>query len=71
MVYYNVIVGEADQYGKRITPVRYFRVIIEILYDTLLFLLIMPTYSLRRPNERLSYISESRIYLDPKVYLCV
>jgi hypothetical protein len=28
---YNVIVGEADQYGKRITPARYFRVIIEIL----------------------------------------
>jgi hypothetical protein len=42
---YNVIVGEADQYGKRITPARYFRVIIEILRDTLSFLLIMPTYS--------------------------
>jgi hypothetical protein len=41
----NVIVGEADQYGKRITPARYFRVIIEILRDTLSFLLIMPTYS--------------------------
>jgi hypothetical protein len=41
----NVIVGEADQYGKRITPARYFRVIIEILRDTLSFLLVMPTYS--------------------------
>jgi hypothetical protein len=41
----NVIVGEADQYGKQITPVRYFRVIIEILRDTLSFLLIRPTYS--------------------------
>jgi len=43
--YCNVIVGEADQYGKRITSARYFRVIIEILRDTLSFLLIMPTYS--------------------------
>jgi hypothetical protein len=41
----NVIVREADQYGKRITPARYFRVIIEILRDALSFLLIMPTYS--------------------------
>jgi hypothetical protein len=41
----NVIVREADQYRKRITPVRYFRVIIEILYNALSFLLIMPTYS--------------------------
>jgi hypothetical protein len=42
---FNVIVGEADQYGKRITPARYFRVIIEISRDTLSFHLIMPTYS--------------------------
>jgi hypothetical protein len=41
----NVIVREADQYGKRITPARYFRVIIEILLDALSFLFIMPTYS--------------------------
>jgi len=42
---HNVIVREADQYGKRITPARYFRVIIEILRDALSFLLIMPAYS--------------------------
>jgi hypothetical protein len=42
---YNVIVREADQYGKRITSMCYFRVIIEILYDALSFLLIIPTYS--------------------------
>jgi hypothetical protein len=42
---YNVIVREADQYGKRITSACYFCVIIEILYDALSFLLIMPTYS--------------------------
>jgi hypothetical protein len=41
----NVIVQEADQYRKQITPVRYFHVIIEILHDALSFLLIMPTYS--------------------------
>jgi hypothetical protein len=41
----NVIVLEADQYGKRITPARYFRVFMEILRDALSFLFIMPTYS--------------------------
>jgi hypothetical protein len=41
----NVIVLEADQYGKQITPMRYFHIIIEILHDALSFLFIMPTYS--------------------------
>ena len=44
-IYNNVIVGEADQQGKRTTPARYFRVIFKILRNTLLLILIMPTYS--------------------------
>ena len=41
----NVIVPEAEQYRKRNTSARYFRVKTRFSRDTLTFFLIMPTYS--------------------------